>query len=181
MDLSSNITTGPFTGFAYTYLLPDGNDQTSQRPDLVPGVPLYLLGGTQKGVPLINLAAFAAPPVDANGNFTRFGNAGNGVLRALNIWQVDMALTKETRLTERVGLQFGLQAFNVFNHVQFGDFGSLSLGYAPNTDSMGNPVGPPVIQIPGSFGLITSTVNGQGTNTGTGLPRQLQFMLRLRF
>jgi hypothetical protein len=24
-------------------------------------------------------------------------------------------------------------------------------------------------------------VNGQGTNTGTGLPRQLQFMLRLKF
>jgi hypothetical protein len=84
-------------------------------------------------------------------------------------------------LTERFSVQFGVQAFNVFNHVQFGDFGNLTLGYAPNTDAQGNPVGPPVIQVPGSFGLITSTVNGQGTNTGTGLPRQLQFMVRVKF
>jgi hypothetical protein len=132
-------------------------------------------------VPLINPAAFKAPPVDANGNFTRFGNAGNEILRALNIWQVDLALMKETKLTERFGLQFGVQAFNVFNHVQFGDFGKLSLSYAQNLDSMGNPVGPFLTQAPGDFGRITSTVNGQGTNTGTGLPRQLQFMLRFRF
>jgi hypothetical protein len=181
LDLSGNITNGPFAGFAQTFLLPDGNDQTSQRPDIVPGVPLYLPGGTQKGVPLINPAAFQAPPVDANGNFTRFGNAGNGILRAPNIWQVDLALMKETKLTERIGLQFGVQAFNVFNHVQFGDFGKLSLSYAQNVDAMGNPVGPFVTQAPGDFGLITSTVNGQGTNTGTGLPRQLQFMLRFKF
>jgi hypothetical protein len=180
-DLSGNITNGPFTGFAQTFLLPDGNDQTSQRPDIVPGVPLYLPGGTQQGVPLINPAAFQAPPVDANGNFTRFGNAGNGILRALNIWQVDLALMKETKLTERFGVQFGIQAFNVFNHVQFGDFGKLSLSYAQNVDSMGNPFGPFVTQPAGGFGQITSTVNGQGTNTGTGLPRQLQFMLRVKF
>jgi hypothetical protein len=91
-------------------------------------------------VPLINPAAFKAPPVDANGNFTRFGNAGNEILRALNIWQVDLALMKETKLTERFGLQFGIQAFNVLNHVQFGDFGKLSLSYAQTAvDSMGNP------------------------------------------
>jgi carboxypeptidase family protein len=182
LDLSGNIPMGqPFAGSAQTFLLPDGNDQTSQRPDIVPGVPLYLPGGTQKGVPLINPAAFHAPPVDANGNFTRFGNAGNGILRALNIWQADLALMKETKLTERFGLQFGIQAFNVFNHVQFGDFGKLSLSYAQNVDAMGNPFGPFVTQAPGGFGAITSTVNGQGTNTGTGLPRQLQFMLRLKF
>jgi hypothetical protein len=185
LDLSGSIastqsTNGQFEGLAQTLLLPDGNDQTTQRPDIVPGVPLYLPGGTQQGVPLINPAAFKAPPIDANGNFTRFGNAGNGILRALNIWQVDLALMKETKLTERFGLQFGIQPFNVFNHVQFGDFGKLSLSYAQNVDSMGNPFGPFVTQPAGGFGQITSTVNGQGTNTGTGLPRQLQFMLRFK-
>jgi hypothetical protein len=175
LDLTSNnVVTGPFTGSALTFLLPDGNDQTNQRPDIIPGVPLYLPGGTP-GVPLINPAAFQPPPVDANGNFTRFGNAGNGVLRAMNIWQVDLALMKETKLTERFSLQFGMQAFNVFNHVQFGDFGDLNLAYAQNPDGSG------ALQAPGDFGQIKSTVNGQGTNTGTGLPRQLQFMLRLRF
>jgi hypothetical protein len=182
LDLSGNITSGPFAGSAQTFLLPEGNDQTNQRPDIVSGVPLYLPPGAQAGVPTINPAAFKAPPIDANGNFTRFGNAGNGILRALNIWQADLALMKETKLTERFGLQFGIQAFNVFNHVQFGDFGKLSLSYAQTAvDAMGNPTGPFVLVPAGGFGQITSTVNGQGTNTGTGLPRQLQFMARLKF
>jgi Carboxypeptidase regulatory-like domain len=176
LDLTSNnAVTGPFTGSALTFLLPDGNDQTSQRPDIIPGVPLYLPGGTQGGVPLINPAAFRPPPVDVNGNFTRFGNEGNGVLRAQDIWQVDLAVTKETKLTERISMQFGVQAFNVFNHVQFGDFGDLNLAYAQNPDGSG------ALQAPGDFGQIKSTVNGQGTNTGTGLPRQLQFILRFKF
>jgi len=179
MGLGGNIQTGPFMGFPYTYLLPDGNDQTNQRPDVVPGVPLYLSGGGMNGMPLINAAAFQAPPVDSNGNFTRFGNAGNGVARALNIWQVDLALMKETRLTERFGLQFGVQAFNVFNHVQLGDPGNLTLNYMPGGDTPATAGAN--LSAPGNFGLITNTVNGLGTNTGTGLPRQLQFMLRVKF
>jgi hypothetical protein len=163
-----------------TFLLPDGNDQTSQRPDIVPGVPLTLPGGGHNGVPLINLAAFQAPPVDANGNFTRFGNAGNGIIRALPSWQVDLALTKDTRLTERLSMQFALQAFNIFNHVQLGDPGVLKLDYTPGA--------PGNLADPGNFGVITSTVNFNNNNdnkaspnTGTGLPRQLQFMLRFKF
>jgi hypothetical protein len=168
------------------FQLPDGNDQTTQRPDIVPGVPLYLPTGPN-GLPQVNPAAFQAPPpnTDANaprGSVARFGNAGNGLLRALNIWQVDTALMKETKLTERIGLQFGIQAFNVFNHVQLGDFGNLSFKYAQNAvDANGNPSGPFVFTPSGGFGQITSSVNALGTNTGTGLPRQLQFMLRLRF
>ena len=50
-----------------------------------------LPGGGHNGVPLINAAAFQTPPVDANGNFTRFGNAPNGIIRALPSWQIDLA------------------------------------------------------------------------------------------
>jgi hypothetical protein len=95
----------------------------------------------------------------------------------LDIWQVDLAIMKETKLTERLGLEFGVQAFNVFNHVQFGDFGKLNLTYLPGGDGSAGAN----LSAPGSFGFINSTVNGQGTNTGTGLPRQLQLMLRLKF
>lgn len=179
--LGGTIDSGPFAGLPQTFLLPDGNDQTNQRPDRVPGVPLYLPGNGKNNMPLINPAAFTAPPTDANGNFTRFGNAGNGIVRALNIWQVDLALTKETKITERLSVQFGIQAFNVFNHDQFGDPGNLQLNYGQKTDAMGNPFGPDTILVPSDFGLITNTVNGLGTNTGTGLPRQLQFLLRFRF
>jgi len=165
-----------------TFLLPDGNDQTNQRPDLVPGVPLYLPGnvrydpqiGNGLTTPLLNINAFQAPPTDSNGNFTRFGNAPNGVARALSIWQVDMALTKDTKLTERVAMQFAVQAFNIFNHVQLGDPGNLTLNYSP-------AVGTNNLADSGNFASISSTVNGLGTNTGTGLARQLQFMLRFKF
>lgn len=181
MDLSSNIASGPFSGLAYTYLLPDGNDQTSQRPDVIPGVPLILPGGGHNGAPLINAAAFQAPPVDANGNFTHFGDAGNGLIRALDSWQIDLALTKETKLTERVSMELAVQAFNVLNHIQLGDPQSLTLIYDPTVPVTN-------LQVPGTFGIITSTVNfnnnndnAASPNTGTGLPRQLQFMLRLRF
>lgn len=182
MDLGGDINGGPLDGFSQTYLLPDGNDQSDQRPDIVPGVPLTLPGGGHHGVPLINAAAFQAPPVDENGNFTRFGNAGTGVVRALDSWQVDLALVKATKLTERLSMEWGVQAFNIFNHVQLGDPGTLFLSYTPGqtpTNLSDNE---------GTFGLITSTNNFNNNNdnqaspnTGTGLPRQLQFMLRVKF
>jgi hypothetical protein len=179
MDLSNSIVGGPFDGFAATYLLPDGNDQTSQRPDIVPGVSLTLPGGGRGGVPLINAAAFQPPPIDANGNFTRYGNESNGMIRALSSWQIDLALQKDTAITERFTLEFEVQAFNILNHIQLGDPGQLNLIYDPATNTL---------QTPGAFGVITSTVNfnnnndnDSSPNVGTGLPRQIQFMLRLKF
>ena len=47
--------------------LPDGNDQTTQRPDLVPGVPILLPGGVHNHTLPINPAAFAPPPLDPGG------------------------------------------------------------------------------------------------------------------
>jgi hypothetical protein len=186
MDLSGpvNNPANPFFGlpngpFADTFLLPDGNDQTTQRPDIVPGVPLTLPGGGHNGVPLINPAAFKAPPTDAEGFFTRFGDEGNGIIRALPTWQMDLALMKETKLTERVSMQFGVQAFNIFNHTQLGDPNQLTLDYDSGTGQLTPRP---------NFGVITSTVNFNNNNdnvaspnTGTGLPRQLQFMLRFKF
>jgi hypothetical protein len=176
-----------------TFRLPDGNDQTNQRPDIVPGVPLTLPGGGRNGAPLVNPAAFQLPPLvmDANGNdvFTRFGNAGNGIIRALDAWQVDLALMKETRISERFSVQFGIQAFNLFNHTQLGDPNTLGFDFAQAVDAAGNPI-PHQFQLTpqSNFGVITSTNNVNinndnktSPNTGTGLPRQLQFMLRIKF
>jgi hypothetical protein len=183
IDPNGDFGSSPFAGLPYSYLLPDGNDQTGQRPDLVPGVPVTLPGGGRNGVPLINAAAFKAPPQDANGNFLRYGDAPNGVFRALNSWQIDFALTKETKLTERTSLEFAVQAFNILNHIQLGDPGSLNLTYDA---SPGHPAS--FLDTTGTFGIITSTVNFNNNNdnkaspnTGTGLPRQLQFMVRVRF
>ena len=185
--------------------LPDGNDQTNQRPDLVPGVPLLLPGGVQNHTLPINPAAFAPPPLDPTGVtdpvtglcvntcglVRRFGNAPNGIIRALHSWQIDMALMKETKVTERLSLQFGIQAFNIFNHTQFGDpsFDNLAFNYVLAKDSQGNAIPNAwTVQPKGVTGLITTTNNFNNNNdnktspnTGTGLPRQILFMLRLQF
>jgi hypothetical protein len=192
--------------------LPDGNDQTTQRPDLVPGVPVLLGGGAPGHTLQINPAAFAPPPLDPGGAVTqiinpgpnqtyvcplscglvsRFGTAPNGLIRALDSWQVDFALMKETKLSERLSLEFGVQAFNIFNHVQLGDpsTDNLALDYGFAATQVGNTIQATQSLSPkGSLGLITSTNNfnnnndnAASPNTGTGLPRQLQFMLRVKF
>ena len=142
------------------------------------------LAGPFPGSPYVNAAAFAPPPTDANGNFTRFGNAPNGAFRAPNSWQIDFALTKETKLSERAVVEFAVQAFNSFNHTQLADPGQLNLLYNP-------PAGPGqagTLSPKSNFGIISTFVNFNtnndnqaSPNTGTGLPRQLQFMVRLRF
>ena len=119
------------------------------------------------GLPLINAAAFQAPPVDANGNFTRYGNEPNGVIRALDSWQIDLALTKETKLTERVSMEFAVQAFNIFNHVQLGD------PWDPEPRlTLPEPWWEPVTNFrSGNFGLINYDGRISTTTTTTWRPR----------
>jgi len=148
--------------------IPDGNSKSDQRPDLVPG--LSVIPANQGPNNWININAFTAPPVDANGVITHFGNAGRGLVRAPHVWQVDTGLSKTTKVNERLSIQFRADIFNVLNHVQFGD--------------------PTQLDITGGslFGVINSTSNANNNsdnvgfgNTGTGLPRQIQFSLRFMF
>jgi hypothetical protein len=100
---------------------------------------------------------------------------------------------KETRLTERVSMKFGVQFFNIFNHVQFGDpsTDNLTLNYSAVgvQQTPGGPIQTVQSLSPkGNLGQITSTNNfnnnndnAASPNTGTGLPRQIQFMLRFEF
>jgi hypothetical protein len=131
--------------------VPTGNTQ-SQRPDLVPGVPVYPAVRTPQN--WINLAAFRVP---ARGTF---GNLGRNVLRAPGLFQLDTALARRIGLTERMSLQFRAEAFNLTNRPQYG---------SPAAN----------ISAPGTFGVITSVVNSGAT--GSGRSRSIQFMLRLDF
>jgi Carboxypeptidase regulatory-like domain/TonB dependent receptor-like, beta-barrel len=140
--------------------LPDGNDNSDQRPNLVPGTPM--IPANQGVNNWINSAAFAVPA-----DFT-FGNAGRGLVRSPLVWQTDLALSKTVRLTERFTLEASAEAFNVFNHDQYAD---------PEIDISSN-----------NFGQINSTINFNSNNdsfgpdnTGSGTPRQFQFALRLKF
>jgi hypothetical protein len=114
---------------------------TSVRPNLIPGIPLYLDDPTSPGgkrfnnvVPTAAQVAAAgcvplAPvnnPTNAKGAFCtpqagHQGTLGRNVLRGFPVYQVDLALRRHFNLTERIKLQLRGEAFNIFNHPNFGD------------------------------------------------------------
>ena len=132
--------------------LPDGNT-TNQRPNVVYGVSLIPTGG-QNINDWININAFTTP---ANG---AWGDAGRDIVTGPNLFQIDAALQKDTRLSERMGLIFRADVFNVFNHPELG---------SPNLN----------ISSPATFGRITSLLNT--SPIGTGGSRSIQLALRLKF
>jgi hypothetical protein len=81
-----------------------------------------------------------------------------GPIRGQKRWNVDLGLTKDTQITERVGFQVFMQAFNFFNHQQWGD-PYLSL------------------QDPWDFGSIY----GQYGSMGNGYTRIIQLGARVHF
>jgi hypothetical protein len=119
------------------------------RPNYVNGSIIPEAGSSQARLnEWFNSACFAAPPSAS------FGNLGRTltVVRQPGIANYDFSLFKNTRITERVGLQFRAEVFNLFNRVQFGPPGE-TLGTA-------------------QFGVINSQLN---------LPRLIQFALRLNY
>ncbi len=105
-----------------------------ERPDRVPGQPLYLYGSQYPGGKAVNLAAFAVPPADptlsAGGSYypARQGNFGRYGLRNFPAWEDDLAVHRTFNLSERYKVQFRLEAFNVFNHPNMGFFGGSNSG-----------------------------------------------------
>jgi hypothetical protein len=131
--------------------VPDGNN-SNQRPDLVPGVPLTPPGG-QTADHWINPAAFAVP---AKGTW---GNAPRNLITGPGVIQLDLALTRHFRFSRARSLAFQWSVFNVFNRDQLG---------TPVTNISAGP----------SFGKITSPLN---RTLGVGTNRQMQLMLRVNF
>jgi hypothetical protein len=143
------------------------------RPDVVPGQPHYLYGSGYPGGKAYNPSAFvASPPAAVEGDL------GRNVLRGFGAWQVDFALHRQFQVSERVGLQFRAEAFNIFNHPNFANPWWL---YDPSRSWVGAP----------KFGNATATLASGLGSQGTlgelnplfqvGGPRSLQFALRLTF
>ena len=142
------------------------------RPDLIPGVPLYVSDPAVAGRRRFNPAAFAPPPAD------RQGTLGRNVVRGFPVYQVDLALRRQFNLGERVKLQFRTEFFNIFNHPNFGDPGA------------GEFLGSKFIFDP-RFGQSTTmlgrSLGSGGVNGGfnplyqTGGPRSIQFALKFLF
>ncbi len=75
------------------------------RPDLVPGVPLYLKDSSFPGGQGINREAFIIPQA------ARQGTLGRNALRGFPLRQLDLALRRRFGLTERLNLQFRMDVF----------------------------------------------------------------------
>ncbi len=103
--------------FSVSYTAP-GNPTglVSGRANVVPGVPLYPAHKTQ--MQWFNPAAFTAPP-----NFT-YGTSGYNMLRGPGYQNWDMNLTKNTTIWREYKLQLRAEAFNTFNHPNFGNPGA---------------------------------------------------------
>ena len=163
-----DVTTGVFPAFGLDWTADAGD----QRPNVVPGQPFSLYGSQYPGGKRINAAAFSTP---AN-SFTQ-GNLGRNTVRGFGAWQEDLAIRRTFTITERVSLLFRAEAFNIFNHSNFGDPGAQS----DDANHLNSP----------NFGLSTQILsNSLGTGGADGGfsplyqiggPRSIQFALKLQF
>jgi hypothetical protein len=126
-----------------------GSLEAFDRPFLVPGVPLLVPNPDPSQ--WVNPAAFTRQA-------TGFGDAGRNILTGPGFQDIDLAVAKDTKIAERVSLQFRCEAFNLFNHPNFGQ-PQNNLAVA-------------------TFGQITATRTTRGD---LGSSRQLQLALKLIF
>jgi Carboxypeptidase regulatory-like domain len=112
-----------------------GTSAPIDLPNFTPGkIPLNTnprkLDANGNPIPYFNISLFSAEPLGQIGNAKRRFFYGPG----LNNW--DMALLKDTKITESKTIQFRFEAFNIWNHAQFsgqlspgfGSFGSTGFG-----------------------------------------------------
>jgi hypothetical protein len=115
------------------------------------------------GTGYFNLSAFCAAPIVPFGDATAtgFGNTGVGAVLGPGQFNWDISILKNTKLTERVNMQFRSDFYNAFNHAQFADPGGASFG----------TVGFENIASPSSIEITHTNVN----------PRLIQFGLHFTF
>lgn len=134
----------------------------------VSGQPVYIYGAQcaaayNNGLPCpggraVNPNAFSAP---ASG----LGDAPRNFVRGFGAWQMDLAVRRDFAIHERLRLQLRAEAFNLFNHPNFGyinsNFGQSTFGQSTGT-------------LASSLGILSPLYQMGG-------PRSMQFALKLIF
>ena len=138
-----------------------GNNFDNPRPNVIAGCDVY---ANQNVHQWYNPACFAPSAYGTVGNMGRNALLGPGFVNT------DVGVMKNTKINERVSIQFRAELFNIFNHPNF-NFPSTAVFNAGSAQS--NYVGTPNT----TAGQITSLV---GTAV-TGAARQTQFSLKLLF
>ncbi|SRR5579884_403605 len=178
-----------------------GSSTYNQRPNLIPGVPVYVYGtacaalnggqGCPGGMQLNTAPVTAAEAASAGclaptatnakgafctpltvGGQAVSGDLGRNAVRAYPLQELDLSLQRDFPFTERIRLRVQADMFNVVNHPSFG----------PENSTLNNP----------AFGTSTNMANsslganisgGAGFNPvfSTGGPRNFQLALKLFF
>ena len=135
-----------------------GSGEGDDRPDVVGPIiyhshnPTNFLDLTAFAIPCTITAAAQAAPTGTDADCVpgtrHFGNLGRDALRGPSFKQWDLAIYKNTQITERVGLQLRADIFNVVNHPNFA-----------------NPFLPAFIADPGINGFTVT--NGRETGKGS--------------
>jgi hypothetical protein len=135
------------------------------RPNWVYPEPLWIPDANSPGGRRFNLLAFQAQAAGVQGNLGRNAISGFGMS------QLDLALSREFKISDRTGIQLRVEAFNAFNHPNFADpikyLDSPLFGQSASMLNMMLGTGSP-----GS---------GLSPVLGSGGPRALQFGLRFHF
>jgi hypothetical protein len=130
----------------------EGSTPLEFRPDLTPGVPLYIQDSTLPGGRRINPAAFSVPIELRQGNLER------NAVRGFPSTNLDFSVQRQFDISQRTKLEWRTDFFDLFNSPNFYVDGHLGTfpPFQPNP----------------TFGEGILTVGG---------PRQIQLALRLSF
>ena len=145
------------------------------RPDLV-GNPFT---GTKLPI-ILNLAAFQVPctinaTLDGCTGNVHFGNLGRNAFVGRDFKNFGFSLAKDTKINERIGMQFRLNVYNLFNHPNFANplWPNFGVDFAQKLDATGHGTG---------FLPVTAT-----PDVGTGNPflggggSRLELALKFKF
>ena len=108
------------------------------RPDLI-GLPDIGLkkdfADIATGFPYLNVAAFAHPPINAAGVYTRVGTVHRNEFYGPGYNTTGLSIFKDIPITHGVTSQIRGQSYNIFNHPQFANPSNGSAGSAANLDT----------------------------------------------
>lgn len=166
-------TSFPITFYGNQLLQPNGQFFFGGL-NFIPGQPVYLYGSNCASVlqGIGDLRAGQGCPGGRAINPNAFIPATSGIgdvarnfARGFGAWQMDLAVRRDFPIFERLKLQFRAEAFNVFNHPNFGrvdgQFGDATFGQATGT-------------LASTLGILSPLYQQGG-------PRSMQFALKLIF
>jgi hypothetical protein len=136
----------PVLGFAYV------------RPDLITGQSKWIGDSSAGGGKSLNPAAFVRPPAGQQ------GTEGRNDIPGFGLTQFDFSVAKKFSLSEKLRLQFRVDAFNILNHPNFTNPGGLVLSGASQRKSRQ---------------MLNQGLGGLNPLFQEGGPRSLQLSLRL--